>query len=321
MLTYKEINEFLSSFNSNSYNRSQIGNNKQLIINIYDFLSKLNITKENADLLINNIAYLNKDGINISLYLELLSKSLGFINTYELKEVINVVKEIHDIYYKSSANIPLEEYLHDTTETRIKKLFLNRNNKYLMKNFESDTSLSYLADLKLAAAIALSQKEYKEFIGYIDNYEMYQDSYSPILTFKTYSTVRLEIKEEKRLFWDILFANEYMVALTKHNIPIKDIYKKNIFKSKKSAKKVSNQIPIQLDLFSYEEAEVTPSIKIDEDINVLQTCTIYNTDNLIDFEQEKDLLLYFEKLLNNKEMIILPKLKNKKAGAFIYEMN
>ena len=112
-----------------------------------------------------------------------------------------------------------------------------------------------------------------------------------------------------------------MVALTKHNIPIKDIYKKNIFKSKRTAKKLSNQVSLQLDLFSYEEAEVTPSIKIDEDINVLQTCTIYNTDNLIDFEQEKDLLLYFEKLLNNKEMIILPKLKNKKAGAFIYEMN
>ena len=46
MMTYKEINEFLMSFNTTSYNRSQIGNNKQIIISIYEFLNKLNLSKE-----------------------------------------------------------------------------------------------------------------------------------------------------------------------------------------------------------------------------------------------------------------------------------
>lgn len=321
MLTYKEINEFLMSFNTNSYNRSQIGNSKQLIISIYEFLNKLNLSKDTIDILVSNIAYLNKNDTNIALYLELLSKSLGHIESYDLSEVIKVVKEIHDIYYKSSYKVPLEEYLHDTNENRTKKLFLNRNNKYLIKNFERDTALSYISDLKLASAIALDQKEYKEFIGYIDNFEMYQDSYSPLLTFKTYNIVREELKEEKRLFWDILFGNEYLVALAKHNMPAKDIYKKNIFKKKSKKESVSKQVPLQLDLFTYEEYDEEPIITIGEDINVLQICTIFNSDSLIDFDKEKDLLLYFEKLISNKDMIILPKLKNKRTSTYIYEMN
>ena len=47
MMSYQEINEFLTSFNINSYNRTQIGNSRQLIITIYEFLSKLNINKSN----------------------------------------------------------------------------------------------------------------------------------------------------------------------------------------------------------------------------------------------------------------------------------
>ena len=168
MMTYQEISEFLTSFNINSYNRAQIGNSKQLIITIYEFLNKLNINKDNINTIISNIAYLNKDKTNIALYLELLSKSLGFAHNYDLKDVLSSVKEIHDIYYKSSALVPLEEYIHDTTDERIKKLFLNRNSKYLMKNFESNEALSAISDLKFASAIALDQKEYKEFLIYID---------------------------------------------------------------------------------------------------------------------------------------------------------
>ena len=60
MMTYKEINEFLTSFNTTSYNTSQIGNNKQTIISIYEFLKKLNLSKENILIIIENIAYFNK---------------------------------------------------------------------------------------------------------------------------------------------------------------------------------------------------------------------------------------------------------------------
>ena len=323
MMTYKEINEFLMSFNTTSYNRSQIGNSKQIIISIYEFLNKLNISKENIDIIISNIAYLNKDNTNIALYLELLSKSIGFATQYDLREVIKVVKEIHDIYFKSSANILLEEYLHDTNDNRIRKLFLNRNNKYLIKNFESDTALSYISDLKLATAIVLEQKEYKEFINYIDNFENYQDSYSPLLVFKTYRKIRKQLKEDKRLFWDILFGNEYIVALNKHSMPINEIFKKNIYNNYKRNKKVdSEQLTVQLDLFSYlEESTREDIINVNEDLNSFQLCTIYNSSDLPNYEEEKDLIMYYEKLLNNKDMIVLPKLKNQVVASYQYELN
>ena len=251
MMTSQEINDYLTSFNINSYNRAQIGNSKQLIITIYEFLNKLNLKKDNIDIIISEIAYLNKDKTNIALYLELLSKSLGFAHTYDLKEVLRTIKSIHDLYFSSSALIPLEEYIHDTSDERIRKLFLNRNSKYLLKSFESNEALIAISDLKLASAITLESKEYKEFLSYIDEFEKFQDYYSPLLVFKTYNKVRKNLKVSKRLFWDILFGNEYVVALTKHNMPTKDIFKKNIYSNYKKKKKSSKGISIQLDLFSY----------------------------------------------------------------------
>ncbi len=319
MMAYQEINEFLTSFNINSYNRTQIGNSKQLIITIYEFLSKLNINKSNIETILSNIAYLNKDNTNIALYLELLSKSLGFAHSYDLKEVLKTVKEIHDIYFKSSSLVPLEEYIHDTTDERIRKLFLNRNSKYLMKIFESPEAIKAIGDLKFASAIALDSKEYKEFLSYIDEFEKFQDYYSPLLIFKTYSKVRKDLKENKRLFWDILFGNEYVVALTKHNMPTKDIFKKNIYSNYKK-KQSSKQIAIQLDLFSYLEDE-EESTYITEDINSFQLCTIYNSNELPDYEEEKDLLLYYRNLIKGKETIILPKLKTNRISSYQYNLN
>lgn len=320
MMTYQEINEFLTSFNINSYNRTQIGNSKQLIITIYEFLSKLNLKTSNIDTIISNIAYLNKDNTNIALYLELLSKSLGFAHSYDLKEVLKTVKEIHDIYYKSSSLIPLEEYIHDTTDDRIKKLFLNRNSKYLMKNFESPEALRAVGDLKFASAIALDSKEYKEFLSYIDEFEKFQDFYSPLLIFKTYNKVRKELKNDKRLFWDILFGNEYIVALTKHSMPTKDIFKKNLYSNYKK-KNTSKQIAVQLDLFSYLEEDEEDTTYITEDINTFQLCTIYNSNELPDFEEEKDLLLYYMNLIKGKETIVLPKLKSNRVSSYQYNLN
>ncbi len=319
MMTYKEINEFLASFKSDSYNRKQIGNNKQLIISVYEYLNKLGLSKETTEIIISNIAYLNKDSINISLYLELLSKTLGFLKTYELKDIINIVREIHDIYNKSSANIPLEEYLHDTQDTRIRKLFLNRNNKYILKNFNTSSSINYVCDLKLAAAISLSKKDYNEFITYIDEYEKFQDSYSPLINFKTYNKIREHLKDNTLLFWDTLFGNEYVVALTKNNIELKEIYKANIY-SQYSCKEAEREQSIQLDLFSYQETEEKIDL-ISEDIKAFQLCTIYNSTNLPEFNEEKDLLFYYKGLLNKKDAITLPKLKTQKSNAFLYDMN
>lgn len=313
-MTYKEISKFLSSFNTNSYNRSQIGNKKQTIINIYELLKKLNINSKNIEILIRNIAYLNYEEINIPLYIELLSKSYGFINIYELKDVIKVVKEVHNLYFKSSPNIPLEEYLHDTPETRIKKIFLNRNNKYIMKNFTSPEYLNYISDLKLASAIELNQKEYKEFISYINEYEKYQNTYSTLSIFKTYRRLRKYLKDNSQLFWDIFFGNEYIVGLIKYNIKIEDIYKKNIYHNyqKKSSKEA-----LQLDLFTYQEETIEPEIKPLEDLKVIQFCTIYNSNKFI---EEKELLNSYHNLLNSKEKIELPKLKENKNN-YVYNVN
>ena len=97
MSTYEEINQFLSQFNTNSYNREQIGNNKQLIIKIFEYITKFNVYKKQEETIINNIAYLKKDSLNIPIYLELLSKSISYLDTYKLKDVIQVVKQVHDI--------------------------------------------------------------------------------------------------------------------------------------------------------------------------------------------------------------------------------
>lgn len=319
MMSYQEINEFLTSFNINSYNRTQIGNSKQYIITIYEYLKKLNINATNINLIMSNIAYLNKETTNIALYLELLSKSLGFAHNYDLKEVLKTVKEIHDIYYKNSVLITLEEYIHDTTDERIRKLFLNRNNKYLIKNFESPNSLTAIADLKLACAITLDSKEYKEFLSYIDEFEKFQDFYSPLPLFKTYNKIRKKLKNDKKLFWDILFGNEYVVALTKHNIPVKDIFKKNIYNNVKP-NKTQKKAPVQLDLFTYLEDTIDDSEHIVEDIKSFQLCTIYNSNKLPEFKEEKDLLLYYKNLIKGKETIILPKLKNTKVVSYQYNL-
>ena len=320
MMTSQEINEFLTSFNISSYNRTQIGNSKQLVITIYEFLNKLNLNKENINTIISSIAYLNKDNTNIALYLELLSKSLGFAHSYDLKDVLNTVKSIHDIYYKSSALVPLEEYIHDTSDERIRKLFLNRNSKYLIKNFESPDALKAISDLKFASAIALDQKEYKEFLSYIDEFEKFQDYYSPLLIFKTYHKVRKHLKSEKRLFWDILFVNEYIVALTKHNMPTKDIFKRNLYNNYRN-KKVSKQISIQLDLFSYLEEPEEEAYYLTEDLSTFQICPIYNSKELPDYNEEKDLLLYYKKLVKGKETIVLPKLKSRSITSYQYNLN
>jgi len=320
MMTSQEINEFLTSFNISSYNRTQIGNSKQLIITIYEFLNKLNLNKDNINTIISSIAYLNKDITNIALYLELLSKSLGFAHSYDLKDVLNTVKSIHDIYYKSSALVPLEEYIHDTSDERIRKLFLNRNSKYLIKNFESPEALNAISDLKFASAIILDQKEYKEFLSYIDEFEKFQDYYSPLLIFKTYNKVRNKLKSEKRLFWDILFGNEYIVALTKHNMPTKEIFKRNLYNNYRN-KKVSKQISIQLDLFSYLEEPEEDAYYITEDINTFQICTIYNSNELPDYNEEKDLLLYYMRLIKGKDTIVLPKLRNRSITNYQYNLN
>ena len=183
-----------------------------------------------------------------------------------------------------------------------------------MKNFTSPEYLNYISDLKLASAIELNQKEYKEFISYINEYEKYQNTYSPLSIFKTYRRLRKHLKDNSQLFWDIFFGNEYIVGLIKYNIKIEDIYKKNIYHNyqKKSSKEA-----LQLDLFTYQEETIEPEIKPLEDLKIIQFCTIYNSNKFI---EEKELLNSYHNLLKTKEEIELPKLK-KHSSNYVYNIN
>ena len=164
MSTYEEINKFLSQFKTDSYNREQIGNNKQLIIKTYEYVTKFKVYKRQAETIINNIAYLKKDSVNIPIYLELLSKSIGYLDTYKLKDVIAVVKQIHDIYNVNANRIELDEYIHATDDEKTRKLFLTLNNKYLNRSFTTEDVLPYVNNLKFALAVELSNKENQHFL-------------------------------------------------------------------------------------------------------------------------------------------------------------
>lgn len=312
MMAFKKVNEFLNQFDTNMYKETEIGNNKNIIIRIFEFLNGLNITKKNLITIMNQIAYFDVSEINIPLYLELLSRSLGFITEYSIEDILKSTKLVHDAYRKNSEPIELEEYIHAIKEDRIKKLFLDRNNKYLIKDYSNNEEAK--VDLRLASAISLEKNEYKEFMSFIDDLENNLNRYEPMILFRTYKIVRENIQGEKRLYWDILFANEYLVSLIKHNIPIKTMFDKNIYK--KSKNKKESEKNIQLDLFSYQEydKEENPAIQ------TFQLCTILNSD-IKSFREEKELLNYFNKLLNSKELIVLPKLKKEFASSYEYEYN
>ncbi len=310
-----EINEFLKHFNYNSYNREQVGYDKQIIIAVYEFLKKLNIPEELIISLINNIAYLKNDKLNIPLFLDILSRSISFINLYELNELIKVVKEVHDIYYENTREVSLEEYLHDTEETRLEKLFLDRNNKYLLKDFNNE---QYINELKFAAALILDNNEYKDFLSYIDNFATAKEHYSPLIVFKTYTNIREHLKGLSKLYWDIYYGNEYIVAFNKHGLKITDIYDTDTLVKKHEEKTPKDFI--QLDLFTYQEYEEV-EIKLPNGPQVFQLSSLYSKINLPEVETEKDLLAYYNKFLNSREVINLPKLKTVNNANLTFETN
>ena len=132
------VEDFIIKFNNLSYNREQIGNDKSTIVKIYDYLQRLNVSPLDNESIINFIAYLPKKFINIPLFLELITKSLGFLEDYDLDAILETTLEIHDLYYKNSNKISLDDYLHDRVDNRTKKIFLNSNNKYILQQFKSN---------------------------------------------------------------------------------------------------------------------------------------------------------------------------------------
>lgn len=311
-----EVNEFLKHFNYNLYNNEQIGFDKKTILDIYDLLKKINLPESLISTLLNNIAYLKSSSINIPLFLEILIRSIGFISIYELNEVIKVVKEIHDLYYKNARKIPFEEYLHDTEETRLKKIFLDRNNKYLIKDFTNIEQ--YINELKFAAALSLDQKKYNEFLSYIDDFIFNKERYSPMVNFKTYSKIRASLKATAKLYWDIYYGLEYIIAFNKHNLRITDIYNQNTYNEKEIKENIGEAI--QLDIFTYQEYE-DKKVSLPKDLKLLQISSLYNQANIPGSNTEKELLAYYNNFLKSRDVINLPKLKAHHNPSYIFEIN
>lgn len=312
-MTYKEINIFLASFNTYSYNKSQIGSDKGIIISIFEFLKRINVSDDKISELISYIAYLRKKEVNLPLFLEILSKSLSYEEEYDLKDIINISLRVHNIYEDN--DVDLSDYIHENNDYRLKMLFLHRN-KFIKKAFYEEETLSDIDELKLAAAIKLDTNEYKEFTEYLNNIE--KKNYSPFTNLNIYLKLRSNMKGLCRLFWDIFFGNEYLVALSKNNINITEVYQQNF--NNETSKKKALEEPIQLDIFTYENASKEEK-KVEKDITAFQISYIYNSDTLPDLKVEKDIIEYYRSLLDNKRLLILPKLKTQKYSTYVYETN
>ena len=281
-MTYKEINIFLSSFNTQQYNKMQIGSDKSTIMSIYEFLQRLNLSDDKINELILHIAYLRKNEVNVPLFLEILSKSLSYETSYDLNEIVEISLRVHKVYEDNY--VDLSEYVHEPSESRLRKLFLFHN-KYIDKTFIEEQTLSYIDELKLTAAIELDQNEYKDFTEYFNNIK--KNSYSPMHNFNTYLKLRNGLSRLTKLFFDIFFGNEYLVSLIKNNVNVAEVYEKNFSVSK--------------------------------EINAFQISYICESKNVPTFEEEKDIIEYYKKALKNKVLYILPKLKTKKVSSYIYE--
>ena len=130
----------------------------------------------------------------------------------------------------------------------------------------------------------------------------------------TYIKLRNGLSRLTKLFFDIFFGNEYLVALLKNNVNIAEVYEKNFTVRKTNVRKEVE--PTQLDIFTYQEVEEPKKV---EEVNAFQISYIYDSKNIPEFEEEKDIVEYYKNLLSNKILYILPKLKNKKISSYVYE--
>ena len=195
------------------------------------------------------------------------------------------------------------DYIKESKDNKLRKLYLNANNKYVLKSFKDNTRLNYLSELKFASAMCLKKKDYQEFNMSVEKYDTLQETYSTLLIISTYVKVRKFLSGETKLFWDILFGNEYIVSLSKNNIAVNYLYQRNVYKKGEVLNHNHNE---QLDLFNYQ------SVKQEShnlDITCFQICTIYNSNKIPDFEQEKELIMYYKNLADTEGMLEMAKLK------------
>ena len=130
--------------------------------------------------------------------------------------------------------------------------------------------------------------------------------------FTLYIKLRRKLNNESRLYWDLYFGTEYIVLLNKANIPFEDIFKKNLNRRKRKERIE----PIQLDLFTYEE-DTKDELELDN-YSIFQFNSMYDSKDIPDLESEKELLSYYNNLIEGKNFVVLPKYKGSSNNKYIF---
>lgn len=304
----------------NNYNKSQIGSNEDKILRIKRYLKKIKVSYISREKIISFISYQKQDTFIIAAYLDLLSRSLTYFDSIDTMSLLEIIKDVHDVY-QNLVDINLNEFYYLKSDEIIEKLYIDKN---VTKSFATTNHLNYLNELRFIAAIHLNNKEYRNLFNSLTNSNI---AYSAHYQFELYKKLRTSLSLKTKLFFDIYFANEYLIELHKVKITMNKInYKKNIQHYNKNV----NYKNYYLSKISYEIANVKPLIQLslfneekENKVTNYYNAYICNFTDL-DYEIFQNSFLYDEgielpiidtkyglKLLTSEknEEIILPKMK------------
>jgi hypothetical protein len=207
--------QFINYRFKKNYNETQLGSNEDKISRIKQYLKKLKMTYTRRETIIDYLSFQIEEDINCALYLDILSKSLNFIDTMELNDLLRVIKSVHDIY-ENVTDLNLNEFINLSQDEVIDRLYIGSEIK---RSFVTEELEQYLNNLRFTAAINLSNKEYKNLFNSLSN----NITYSAHYIFNLYKQLRKNLDLETLTFFDIYFANEYLIELHKININISEI--------------------------------------------------------------------------------------------------
>lgn len=301
-----------------NYLETQLGSNEDKVTRIKQYLKKLKISYTIREQIMDFLSYQNEKDINCALYLDIFSKAINFIDTMELNTLLTIIKNVHDVY-QNVADLKLNIFLNMSEDERIEKLYIGNDIK---RSFANDITEQYLNNLRFTAAINLDNKEYRNLFNSFAN----NITYSAHYIFNLYKRLRKNLDLETLTFFDIYFANEYLIELHKINISINEITSrrntsnynrktnyKNYYVQKLEL--VDELIPsIQLDIFSYDKIDqytsYTNEYIVDYTLYSLPTFQLtylFEINDLPIIETEYGI----KKILDNsKEQIELPKIKD-----------
>ena len=301
-----------------NYLETQLGSNEDKVTRIKQYLKKLKISYTLRESIMDFLAYQNEEDINCALYLDIFSKAINFIDTMELNTLLNIIKNVHDVY-QNVADIKLNIFMNMSQDEIIEKLYIGTDIK---KEFNTDITEQYLNNLRFTAAINLDNKEYRNLFNSFTN----NITYSAHYIFNLYKRLRKNLDLETLTFFDIYFANEYLIELHKINISISEITSrrnttsynrktnyKNYYVQK--IELIDELIPsIQLDIFSYDKIDkftsYTNEYVVDYETYSLPTFQLTYLFEVEDLPIEETKYGIKKILDSSKEQIELPKIKD-----------